>query len=108
MKPGIPTTRPRPAASTTSATSLLVTLSALWRRRKLAEATASWCEHDFERALSHWPIRCHDAQRPPGVSRARDLWTTWLMLGGRGAGKTRTGAEWVRGVALGHPDFAQA
>ena len=22
-------------------------------------------------------------------------WTTWLMLGGRGAGKTRAGAEWV-------------
>ncbi|WP_173947034.1 terminase large subunit domain-containing protein [Microvirga terrae] len=28
------------------------------------------------------------------------------MLGGRGAGKTRTGAEWVRGIALGAPDFA--
>lgn len=27
------------------------------------------------------------------------------MLGGRGAGKTRAGAEWVRGVALGHPGF---
>ncbi len=26
-------------------------------------------------------------------------WTTWLMLGGRGAGKTRTGAEWVRSLA---------
>lgn len=23
-------------------------------------------------------------------------WTTWLILGGRGAGKTRAGAEWVR------------
>ncbi len=29
------------------------------------------------------------------------------MLGGRGAGKTRTGAEWVRGVALGHPGYAE-
>lgn len=27
----------------------------------------------------------------------------WLVLGGRGAGKTRTGAEWVSGVALGRP-----
>src|SRR5918995_582322 len=35
-------------------------------------------------------------------------WTTWLMLGGRGAGKTRTGAEWVRGIALGEPDFAHS
>jgi len=30
------------------------------------------------------------------------------MLGGRGAGKTRTGAEWVRGIALGEPDFSEA
>jgi phage terminase large subunit-like protein len=29
-------------------------------------------------------------------------------MGGRGAGKTRTGAEWVRGLALGEPDFAVA
>ena len=28
------------------------------------------------------------------------------MLGGRGAGKTRAGAQWVRGVALGLPPFA--
>jgi len=26
-------------------------------------------------------------------------WTTWLFMGGRGCGKTRTGAEWVRGLA---------
>jgi phage terminase large subunit-like protein len=26
-------------------------------------------------------------------------WTTWLLLGGRGAGKTRAGAEWVRQLA---------
>jgi phage terminase large subunit-like protein len=25
-------------------------------------------------------------------------WTTWLVLGGRGAGKTRSGAEWIRGL----------
>ncbi|MEM1161916.1 MAG: ATP-binding protein, partial [Pseudomonadota bacterium] len=24
-------------------------------------------------------------------------WHTWVILGGRGAGKTRAGAEWVRG-----------
>jgi phage terminase large subunit-like protein len=29
-------------------------------------------------------------------------WRHWLVLGGRGAGKTRTGAEWVRAKALGH------
>jgi predicted phage terminase large subunit-like protein len=26
-------------------------------------------------------------------------WSTWLILAGRGAGKTRAGAEWVRGLA---------
>ena len=33
----------------------------------------------------------HDHQLPP----ERATWTTWLVLGGRGAGKTRAGAEWV-------------
>ncbi|MHA1128734.1 MAG: DNA-packaging protein [Alphaproteobacteria bacterium] len=28
-------------------------------------------------------------------------WTTWVILGGRGAGKTRAGAEWVRGKVEG-------
>ena len=28
-------------------------------------------------------------------------WRNWLILGGRGAGKTRAGAEWVRAMALG-------
>jgi phage terminase large subunit-like protein len=30
-------------------------------------------------------------QLPPGGD-----WTTWVILGGRGSGKTRAGAEWVR------------
>ncbi len=29
------------------------------------------------------------------------VWRNWLILGGRGAGKTRAGAEWVRALALG-------
>ena len=29
------------------------------------------------------------------------MWRNWLILGGRGAGKTRAGAEWVRALALG-------
>lgn len=82
-------------------------MSALWRRKRLKEATVSWSEAEFETALRHWPLRCRSEQRLPGLCRERDAWTTWLMLGGRGAGKTRTGAEWVRGIALGHPDFAE-
>ena len=30
-----------------------------------------------------------------------NAWRSWLILGGRGAGKTRAGAEWVRAIALG-------
>jgi phage terminase large subunit-like protein len=36
-----------------------------------------------------WAIEGH--QLPPEGD-----WTTWLILGGRGAGETRAGAEWVR------------
>jgi phage terminase large subunit-like protein len=48
----------------------------------------------------------HDHQRAPPVGRNGEPWRTWLILGGRGAGKTRAGAEWVRGIALGFEDFA--
>ena len=34
---------------------------------------------------------------PPGD------WRIWLMLAGRGFGKTRAGAEWVRGIAEANP-----
>lgn len=40
-----------------------------------------------------WEANAHDHQRPPHGD-----WTTWLILGGRGAGKTRAGAEWVRAL----------
>ena len=33
-------------------------------------------------------------QRPPEGD-----WRTWVIMGGRGAGKTRAGAEWVRAIA---------
>ena len=37
-------------------------------------------------------LQAMPAQRPPlGID-----WRTWLFMGGRGAGKTRAGAEWLR------------
>jgi phage terminase large subunit-like protein len=41
-----------------------------------------------------WPFWARDEQLPPPGD-----WVTWLLLGGRGSGKTRAGAEWVRGRA---------
>ena len=42
----------------------------------------------------HWPAWARAAQLPPAGD-----WRTWLILAGRGFGKTRAGAEWVRAVA---------
>ncbi|HRF07197.1 MAG TPA: terminase family protein [Xanthobacteraceae bacterium] len=44
-----------------------------------------------------------EEQLPPEAA-----WRNWLILGGRGAGKTRAGAEWVRGIALGRKCFGEA
>ncbi|MBB3018613.1 phage terminase large subunit-like protein [Microvirga lupini] len=82
-------------------------MTGLSRTRSLADATACWSESDFETVLRHWPVRCRPEQRMPGLARVHDPWIIWLILGGRGAGKTRTGAEWVRGIALGDPDFGE-
>lgn len=43
--------------------------------------------------LYDWNLWAHDQQKEPEGD-----WTTWLFLGGRGCGKTRTGAEWVRSL----------
>ncbi len=37
------------------------------------------------------------------VETGRD---SWLVIGGRGSGKTRLGAEWVNGLVRGYPPFA--
>jgi phage terminase large subunit-like protein len=47
------------------------------------------------RAFIHdWAFWARDDQLAPAGD-----WTTWLMIGGRGAGKTRAGSEWVRALA---------
>ncbi|MFZ0847198.1 MAG: terminase family protein [Pseudolabrys sp.] len=45
----------------------------------------------------------HAHQKPPARANSGDDWLTWLILGGRGSGKTRAGAEWVRQVAQNDP-----
>ena len=86
---------------------------------------------DVIRLLYDWPIWARPDQLPPdaqfgpggrlpggespgtnneqshGGSATRD-WRTWLLMGGRGSGKTRAGAEWVRAQALGLRPLARA
>jgi phage terminase large subunit-like protein len=50
----------------------------------------------------------HAHQEPPAAGNDGAPWRTWLLMGGRGAGKTRTGAEFVRALAHGHPPYADA
>jgi phage terminase large subunit-like protein len=46
----------------------------------------------------HWPFWARPDQLEP-----EGTWTTWLLLAGRGFGKSRCGAEWVRKKAFEHP-----
>ena len=48
-------------------------------------------KHEAMELKYHWPLYARDSQLPPDGD-----WDTWLILAGRGFGKTRTGAEWVR------------
>ena len=48
---------------------------------------------NLEYDWSHWR---RDSQATP-----KGFWRTWLVMAGRGFGKTRMGAEWVRSIAEG-------
>ncbi len=61
---------------------------------ELSDDEIAELEHD-------WPFWARPQQLPP-----KGKWTTWLLMGGRGSGKTRAGAEWVRELATGLSDKA--
>jgi phage terminase large subunit-like protein len=65
---------------------------------------------ELERVLDDWPTTARDDQLPPHVWAGADArqrgWHLWLILGGRGSGKTRAGAEWVRYQLRGRPPIA--
>src|SRR5215218_7509890 len=75
-----------PLASDSLAGSLS-SLPAATRLELLAECSEAECA----RLLYDWRLWARSSQLPPAGD-----WRTWLVLAGRGFGKTRTGAEWVR------------
>jgi phage terminase large subunit-like protein len=57
-------------------------------RKKFLESLTS---REAAIRLHDWSIWARDKQLPPDGA-----WRIWLILAGRGFGKTRTGAEWIR------------
>ena len=61
-------------------------------RRRHGDFPDAACKNREKARLTYnWPLHARDSQMPPPGD-----WDTWLILAGRGFGKTRTGAEWVR------------
>ncbi len=100
-----PTTTPYPATLTSSASSLRDAYADLSQLDEKATAafltnlTNRW----IDAANTDFAAFARDHQLPPERANSGADWTTWLILGGRGAGKTRAGAEWVRRLALADP-----
>jgi phage terminase large subunit-like protein len=68
----------------------------------LSELIANSDTRFREALLKDWEVWAREDQLPPESG-----WRNWLILGGRGAGKTRAGAEWVRSIALGRKRFGE-
>lgn len=59
--------------------------------KERAEVLEGFSEEDFKQLEYDWAFWGRPEQQAP-----LDPWSTWLILAGRGFGKTRTGSEWVR------------
>ena len=73
-------------------------LAVLPRDRLIVEMNQICPAGDRDLLIGHWFATAHGGQMPPG-----DDWRTWLILAGRGFGKTRAGAEWVQFHAMAAP-----
>lgn len=59
-----------------------------------ARAVAGLSAGEVESLFYDFALTARAEQLPPPGD-----WTTWLLIGGRGSGKTRAGAEWIRSLA---------
>jgi phage terminase large subunit-like protein len=101
-----PKTTPYPATLTSSVESLraaltrLSTLDSAMQTAVEAELALGLRRGERNTFVADFVSFAHAHQRAPQFANSGQEWTTWLILGGRGAGKTRAGADWVRDVAL--------
>ena len=56
----------------------------------VAAMVANLTEEERFALEAHWPSWAHGGQLPPAGD-----WRTWVIMAGRGYGKTRAGAEWI-------------
>jgi phage terminase large subunit-like protein len=76
----------------------LITALAKTTPEKRERVLATLSVTDLRALAEEWSSQALSGQiAPPGE------WRTWLILAGRGFGKTRTGAEWVWAQARAHP-----
>ncbi|MEP9376189.1 terminase family protein [Aquabacter sp. CN5-332] len=86
------------APSISSLAGSIASLPAADRAKVLAGLT----KKQAEAVLWDWRFWARPNQLPPPGD-----WLTWLILAGRGYGKTRTGAEWVRSMVCGKTPLAR-
>lgn len=77
---------------------LLASLLELDEAERFTEL-ARLSEQEHKEFSTHWELWARRDQLPP-----EGPWQTWLIMAGRGFGKTRAGAEWVRAAADADPD----
>lgn len=75
---------------------------------QIEQFASKLAKKEAEQLYFDWYLWARDDQLPPNLQpkNARANWQNWILLGGRGAGKTRAGAEWIRAMALGIKPFA--
>ena len=75
----------------------LMTLLGRCTAEQRAKVWAALTASDLRALAEDWSWQALAGQIAPGGA-----WGTWLVMAGRGWGKTRTGAEWVLEMARGH------
>ena len=69
-----------------------------WAPEETCKAFARMNDAQVAELRWHWGLNARPSQLPPPGD-----WRVWLLLAGRGFGKTRTGAEWVNAIAESDP-----
>ena len=67
--------------------------------RKAAAFVTTLSRKERDALEADWPVFAHDHQLPPALAPTARPGPPGCCIGGRGAGKTRAGAEWVKRIA---------